>query len=147
MKYQKSAKVTLWTVRFFMLCLLALVITAPWITHQYANIRHMKAISQNLLLVTFYVCVPSVAYALWAMHLLLLRFIKGIVFTRSNVNLVRGVSLCCAIVAVATFLGAFNYPPFIFIAVLMAFLFLAVQVVSHVLDAATALREENDLTI
>ncbi len=147
MKYQKSAQITLWTVRFFMLCLLALTVTAPRIAHWYADLRHMGAVSSKLLLATFYVCVPSVAYALWAMHLLLLRFIKGIVFTRSNVNLVRGVSLCCAIVAVATFLGAFNYPPFIFIAVLMAFLFLAVQVIANILEAATALREENDLTI
>ena len=147
MKYQKSAKITLWTVRFFMLCLLALAITAPWITQYYVKYRNMKPVSQHSLLATFYACVPSVAYALWAMHLLLLRFIKGLVFTRGNVNLVRSVSLCCAIVAAVTLLGALDYLPFIIITALMAFLFLAVQVIANILEAATAMREENDLTI
>ncbi len=147
MKYQKSAKITLWTVRFFMLCLLGLVVSAPWIAYWYADLRHLGAVRSDLLLATFYVCVPAAAYALWAMHRLLLRFIQKDVFTKGNVRLVRGISLCCAVVAVVTALGALNYPPFIFITVLMAFLFLAVMVVSHVLEAATAIREENDLTI
>ena len=37
--------------------------------------------------------------------------------------------------------------PLVFLAVIMGFLFLVVDVVGHVMDAAVTLREENDLTI
>ncbi len=147
MKYQKSAKITLWAVRFFMLCLLILSVAAPWIARWYTGFRHLGGVSCSLLLVTYYVCVPAAGYALWAMQTLLQHILCGEVFTRGNVRLVRGISLCCAIVAITTTLGTINYQPFVFVAVIMSFLFLVVRVVAHVLEAATEIREENDLTI
>ena len=39
------------------------------------------------------------------------------------------------------------YPPLIFLAVIMAFLAMAVSVVKNVMAAAVELREENDLTV
>ncbi len=147
MNYKMSARIMLWAVRFFMLALAALIFLAPKITHWYIDIRRMEEVLRTVILVAFYACVPPVALALWTMDRLLRRFTKGDVFTASNVGLIRLISVCCALVAVATVCGGIGYPPLWFVALLMAFLCLAVLVVAQVLEAATAIREENDLTI
>lgn len=147
MNYKMSARIMLWAVRFFMLVLIALVFLAPKLIHWYIDIRRMEEVLGTVILVAFYACMPSVALALWTMDRLLRRFSKGDVFTVSNVGLIRLISVCCALVAVATVCGGIGYPPLWFVALLMAFLCLAVLVVAQVLEAATAIREENDLTI
>lgn len=147
MIYHKSARLTLWSIRFFMLALLALSIAAPWVCLKYAELRKLLHLSGILLLVTYYVCVPPAAYSLYAMHRLMENFLRGLVFDRMNVRLVRHISLCCLVVSLFTTLGTLNYQPLIFVAVLMGFLYLVVRVVANLLEAATSLREENDLTI
>lgn len=147
MNYKLSARIMLWAVRFCMLALVALAVFAPKVVQWYVGIRRMEDVLGTVILVAFYACTPSVALALWTMDRLLRRFTKGDVFTHANVGLIRLISVCCALVAVATICGGIGYPPLWFVALLMAFLCLAVLVVAQVLDAATAIREENDLTI
>lgn len=147
MQYQKSARVTLWAVRLFLVCLVGLLFGTPALIRWYAGLRRMPAELGRAISIAFYVCAPAAGAALLAMHRLLRRIMAGQVFTLHNVRLVRLVSLCCAWVALACLSCGFVYPPLLFVFIMMAFLCLMVLVVSHVLGAATALREENDLTI
>lgn len=147
MKSQTSTKTTLWAVRFFMLVLLALAVFAPKIVHWYVGIRLMEPTLGPVILVSLYACVPAAAAALWSMDRLLFRFIRGEVFTKSNVRRIRLISVCCALVSLVTVCGGVAYPPLWIVALLMAFLCLAVLVVAQILDAATIIQEENDLTI
>ena len=66
-------------------------------------------------------------------------YVKEIILTLFA-NKATAISLICLIAGVA-------YPPVMFIAIIMGFLCLTVSVVASVMDAAVALREENDLTI
>lgn len=147
MKSNRSIMVTLWVVRFFMIVLGVLLFLAPWLTTLYINFRHMAQIHRIVILSAFYCCTPPAGIALWSMNQLLKSFLRGEVFTRSNVSLVRRVSVCCAAVALITLAAGFGYPPLFFVAVLMAVLFLCVLVVANLLEAAAVIREENDLTI
>ena len=61
-------------------------------------------------------------------------------FTFTALVSILAVALICLPAAVF-------YPPLVFMAVIMAFLALVVNVVGSVMNAAVAIREENDLTI
>lgn len=147
MQYEKSVRVSLWSVRLFLGALAALVFLMPKLTECYIGFRAMPQIQGWAIIVCFYFCAPVVAAALLTMHRLLLQIAHGQVFIRDNVRLIRIVSNCCAIVCGVAVAGSFLYAPLLFAVVLMAFLSMMVRVVASVMAAATALREENDLTI
>lgn len=146
-KYQKTATLSLWVARFFMLVLLAAIFAMPSFTQWYVSFRVMTEQAGTVLLAAFYVCAIPSALALVSIDRLLRNICKGQVFLEENVKYVSHVALCCAAVCLVTTVAGFVYPPLFFIAVIMLFLCLLVNVVSSVLSAATALREENDLTI
>lgn len=147
MQYEKSVRISLWSVRLFLGALAALLFFVPKLIDWYIGLRAMPTIQGWAIIVCFYLCAPAVAVALGVMHRLLLRIMQGQVFIRDNVKLIRMVSGCCAIVSAITLAGCFIYAPLVFVVVLMAFLCMMVRVIASVLDAAAALREENDLTI
>lgn len=69
------------------------------------------------------------------------------IFTAKTVSIIRGISWCCIGVTPIFFgLGFFFYIFFV-ISFLTAFLGLMVRVVKNVIEAATELKEENDLTV
>lgn len=146
-KYQKTARLSRWVTRFFMLVLLAALFTMPRFTQWYVSFRVMTEQAGFVLLAAFYVCAVPSALALWQIDRLLGSICAGRVFLEENSRRVSRVSLCCAAVCLVTAAAGFVYPPLFFIAVVMLFLCLLVNVVASVLAAATELREENDLTI
>ena len=64
-----------------------------------------------------------------------------------NVRRVRRIGWCCAVVAAICVAATSFVLPMLIFAAIMVFLWLAISVVGCVLDAAVAIREENDLTI
>lgn len=78
---------------------------------------------------------------------LLLRVRAGQVFTSVSVAFVRGVSWCCMLLAVV-FCGLGIYFQLSFIVAFAAlFLGLCLRVVKNVIEEATAIKSENDLTV
>ena len=69
------------------------------------------------------------------------------VFIRDNVRRIRRIQWCCCAVSLICVPASLAYLPLIFLVIIMAFLSLTVSVVASVMDAAVAIREENDLTI
>lgn len=101
------------------------------------------------------VLVLVLAYAVLAVTMLadlLLFFIlskvrQGKVFTDGTVSLIRGVSWCCFLLcAVFAVLGYYFQLAFI-IAFLAVFLGLCLRVVKNVIEEATRIKSENDLTV
>ena len=68
-------------------------------------------------------------------------------FTRENVLALRLISLCCFLVAIITFAGAFVVKSFILVSMAAGFFGLILRVVKNVIQRAVELKEENDLTI
>ena len=132
-KEKMACKVTLWVGRIVGVALVGLVFFLPAILQWYAGFRFLTKWDQTVITVAFYCCTVVIGWALWGLD--------GIL------RAIRQIQWCCALVGVITGLTCFAYLPLVFLAVIMGFLFLVVDVVGHVMDAAVTLREENDLTI
>ena len=81
------------------------------------------------------------------LFVLLLRVRKGMVFTLASTELVRGISWCCFLLgAVFAALGVY-FQLAIILAFAAVFLGICLRVVKNVLEEATEIKEENDLTV
>ncbi len=146
-KQHTSALVTLWITRAVAALMVVLLFTLPSLLDWYAKFRELTPQGELVICVAFYCCAVFIGVALWLMDALLRSILRGQVFIRPNVLRIRRIRLCCGIVALICLPTALSYPPLIFLAIIMGFLCLVVSVVANVLDAAVAIREENDLTI
>jgi hypothetical protein len=146
-KSNVSTAVTLWINRAVGALMGVLLFTLPMLLDWYAKYRFLTARGSVALTVAFYSCAVFVFIALWFMDGLLRSILRGEVFVRQNVIRIRRIRFCCGIVGLICLPAALFYAPLIFLAVIMGFLCLAVSVVASVMDAAVAIREENDLTV
>lgn len=78
---------------------------------------------------------------------LLKRVNRSEVFTEKSVSIIRGISWCCIGVSPLFFALGFFYVIFFVAAFLTAFLGLIVRAVKNVMEEATAIKQENDLTV
>ena len=149
MKKSSLAKATLWANRGVMVLVAALILPLPSLTLWYCGLLGFEPpmVDFVVLMVCFYACVGVIFTALWNMEKLMGNILKQEVFTGENVRRIRNVQWCCGIVAAITFVAAVFAWLMVVIVAIMGFLCLVVGVVASVMDAAVALREENDLTI
>ena len=149
MKKETIAKVTLWANRCVMAVVAVLIFTLPWLLRWYAGLLNYTPVERDLraFIVAFWCCAVVILFALWQMEKLMRNILRQAIFMRENVRLVRRVQWCCGIVAVICLVATVFVLPALLFTAIMGFLCLAVSVVASVLDAAVALREENDLTI
>lgn len=149
MKTQKLAEYTLWANRLVMVAVAALIFALPALLRWYAGLLHYELPRQDLvgIWVSYSLCALIIFAALWNMDKLMRNILVQNVFIRENVRRVRRVQWCCGAVALICVAATFFALPALLIGAIMGFLCLVVSVVANVLDAAVALREENDLTI
>lgn len=146
-KTDVSAAVTLWINRAVAVLMGVLLFVLPSFLNWYSQFRLLTAPGRTALTVSFYCCAVFIFIALWFMDALLRSIRAGEVFVRANVQRIRRIRLCCGIVSLICLPAALFYLPLIFLVVIMGFLCLTVSVVASVMDAAVAIREENDLTV
>ena len=92
---------------------------------------------------------PSAVFAgiiLYSLLKLLFNIKGGQVFINQNATLLRVVSWCCFAISVITFIGAFFYMPFGFVALASGFVGMMLRVLKNVMQSAALMREENDFT-
>ena len=146
-KLSKYIRITRWVSRFIALLLVLLVFCLPALLDWYVQFRTMTDLAKAAVTAAFYACVVIIFFALWNVETLLASILQGDVFTRENVSRIRRICVCCGGVGLVCIPAAAAYLPLIFLVIIMGFLCLMVSVVAHVMDAAVAIREENDLTI
>ncbi len=78
---------------------------------------------------------------------LLLRVRKGEVFTDKSVSLIRGLSWSCILLCIAFALLGVYFQLALIMAFLALFLGLCLRVVKNVIEEATIIKGENDLTV
>ena len=144
---QIPPRVVLWVNRLIFVLLVALLPALPFLLNWYCQFRTLSTAEYLAILIAFYVCAVIAGVALWKLEQLLKNIIAGNVFIRKNVRHIRCIQWCCGFVSLVCIPAAVFYLPLIFMVVIMGFLFLVVGVVTKVMDAAVAIREENDLTI
>lgn len=82
-----------------------------------------------------------------AMVLLLLRVRRSLVFTAVTVSLIRFVSWGCLLIALLCLLVVYHFHMSYMLSLAAGFLGLCVRVVKNVIEEATAIKNENDLTV
>ncbi len=94
-----------------------------------------------------YVLLATVTLADVLSIALLLRIRKGEVFSEKSVTLIRGVSWCCILLCIAFALLGVYFQLALIMAFLALFLGLCLRVVKNVIEEATVIKGENDLTV
>ena len=142
-----SVTVTLWANRFVGVILVALLFTLPMLLDWYCKFRTLTSMERTALTVAFYCCAVFVGLALWNMDRLLCAIRKSQVFVHENVRRISAIRWCSVATCLICVPAAFCYYPLVFLVIIMGFLSLVVSVLCRVMDAAVAIREENDLTV
>ena len=142
-----NVNVTLWANRIVAVCVALLLFTLPMLLDWYCQFRMLYEIERLALTIAFYCCAVVVFLALWNIDALLRSIRAGDVFTKENVRRIGTIRWCCGGVSLICVPAAFCYYPLVFMVVVMGFLCLVVSVLCRVMDAAVAIREENDLTV
>ena len=144
---------TIFSVLFFIGCVVGLFflwnivdgfIDARYIVGGYEYIN-----SQNRLIIHIlsYMVLADVMVADIILFLLLLFVKKDEVFTKKSVALVRGVSWCCICLGlIFVAIGMYFYIAWV-VAFAALFLGLCIRVVKNVIEQATEIKQENDLTV
>jgi FtsH-binding integral membrane protein len=96
----------------------------------------------------YYACCVAALVALFFLNRLLANIKKDAVFTEENVQALRAISWCCFAEAFILTATALYFAPILLaFAAGVAFFGLILRVVKNVINAAVALKAENDFTI
>lgn len=150
-KRNYSAIISLAVCIICSVALLALIIKMndffTWFYTSYmGNTEYAEGVIR-IVVTAFYVCSPFAALALGMLIKLLVNILNEKVFVLQNVRLVRYVSWCCYVVAAITAAFGTRYFPLFTIAFAMAVTGTLLRVMKNLMQSASELREENDLTI
>ena len=112
------------------------------------GITYVEGVNETIILGLAYVALLFIALIDVLLFMLLLRVKAGNVFTPESVSLIRGISWGCYLVA-GVFCGLSIYFTFValLVAFVAAFLGLCIRVVKNVIEEATEIKHENDLTV
>ena len=124
-----------------------LAVLMPRAVRWCGQLRLLSSAGQRVILAGYCLCLIPTGLALLELDRLMRRIRQGEVFLQDNVRRIRRLIWNCAAVSLICLACARLYPPLLFVTIIMAFLCLVIAVVASIMDAATRLREENDLTI
>jgi hypothetical protein len=149
MNTKNVTTITLWVNRVVAAIVAVLIFTLPRLLDWYGDQLGYKPYPEDMvgIAVCYDLCAVAMLIALWNVDKLLRNILAGNVFIPENVKRVRRVVWCCAAVALICFAATSFVLPMLIFAIIMSFLCMAINVAACVLDAAVAIREENDLTI
>ena len=141
------------TVIFF-LALIACAVIMPKISGLFVDavngFSKGETIGENgkiFVMTVGYLIVLSVGVADIMMFFLLFRVLRGLVFTKTSVSLIRGVSWLAIVCGILfALLGRVFFISYV-VAVAILFLGLCIRVVKNVVEEATEIKNENDLTV
>ena len=111
------------------------------------NRDNITALGRAFVLALAYLILADVLFADVLLFILLLRVRKGLVFTKKSTELIRDISWCCiGLMLFFALLGIYFQLSFI-VAFAAMFLGLCLRVVKNVLEEASDIKSENDLTV
>lgn len=111
------------------------------------NRNEITEAGRTLLTVAAYAALGVVMLADALLFALLFRVRKGQVFTSTSVALIRSVSWCCYLLSLCACVAAIYFQYAFAVVFLAFFLGLCLRVVKNVIEEATLIKNENDLTV
>lgn len=140
---QKSARLTLYVTYAFcflmVLIMIGIIPAITWImgTAQFATVC----------IVSFYICSPAAWVALISLIKLLKNILNDNIFSFSSVRLLRLLAYCCAYVCAVCFAVMFIFRLFFVFSLGAGLMTLILLVLKDVMQRATEIKEENELTV
>ena len=102
---------------------------------------------RTFVLILAYLILIDIMLAVILLFLLLRRVKKGLVFTAESTSLILGISICCFVLFL-TFAGlGFYFQLALIVSFAAIFLGITLHVVKNVIEEATEIKLENDMTI
>lgn len=145
---KKSLNLSKLCLLFFMLGLIATIVTAPWLTRWFLDFSRADLQgTEFFFLATIYAGSIPAGALLYNLYGLLRRIDEDQVFIPKNVDYLRRISWSCFIGASIGVVSAVYYFPWAFVAVAASFMGLIVRVVKNVVAKAVELQNEVDYTI
>ena len=141
-----SLQLSLWSVRIFFVLWMLFTVFGYFIVKAYVN-YHGAIDAFEVILITLYCCLAVAIFLLHELNELLGNIQKDHIFIMENVTCLRKISWLCIMVGLITLFAAIGYAPFILVSIAFAFIALIVRVVKNIMEAAIAIKEENDYTI
>lgn len=106
----------------------------------------LTAWTTSFILTTYAALLPAVT-ALLLLVRLLRNLRGGHIFTAGNVQLLRGISWCCALACLVCLVSAFYYLPFALVAGACGLMGLLLNAVKNCFGHAVEMKDELDLTV
>ncbi len=152
-----SSGITLFMSAIFILIFGISILTLPFIVNHLSVLSDpLEFFSEKSLLgisgkVFFYIVCYSAAIiaeiSCVAIFFLLLRVRKGKVFTNISVSLIRYISWGAILIGFVFIFAQYFYPPSFIFSLTGIFLGLCMRVIKNTIEEATAIKNENDLTV
>lgn len=111
------------------------------------NRGDINAFGRGLVLAMAYVMLSILMLADILMIVLLLRVRKGLVFSSKSIACIRGISWCCFMISVVFMVLGIYFQLSFILAFFAVFLGISLRVVKNVIEEATEIKSENDLTV
>lgn len=145
---KKSISLSKLCILLFMGVLVVTVVFAPMLTRWFLSFSRADLQgTEPFFLATIYAGAVPAAYLLFSLFRLIRRIEAEQVFITENVERLRRISWSCFVGAGISFVSAFYYFPWVFVAVAAAFMGLIVRVVKNVVAKAVELQDEVDYTV
>lgn len=146
---RKSSLLSLYFIYFFALLLLAIdIFCVPlvWVLFHMAPYLD-RGFGPEPLIIAVYLCSIPAWVTLAALHRLLRRIRKGIIFCAENIRSMRVTAWCCMAVALLCTAAAFFHPLLLVVAAAAALMGLIVRIVKNVFQQAMEMKDELDFTV
>lgn len=142
----QSLKLSILSVRLFLLTWIIFVFGGYWITQSYLAFVHHEELLVNMLL-TLYIWLTLAFFVLYYLHQLLVNIQHNIVFVQQNVAALRIISWLCMMIGIVGAVSSLYYLQFLLVGAAFAFIALIVRIVKNVIAEAILIKEENEYTI
>ncbi len=141
-----SVRISIVLTFLFFGLVIAAAVTMPWLAFSLMHMPHEQPHIAIVFMLVYTILSAAFAAAVF-MFRLLLRIQKGQVFTAESIACLRGVSWCCILAAALFALLGVYFPLSFAVGFVAVFVGLCLRVVKNVVEEATAIKSENDLTV
>ena len=118
----KYIKASIILTNIFLVILFLFTLTLPFLVTWYADIMGRSSTLATTVMVTCYPCVPFAAKLLWKLRKLLKNALEDNLFSKSSLEHIKKIALCCIVIAVITLIGGNFYLPFLIVGATFSFL-------------------------
>lgn len=130
----------------FAIALSILTFGGPWVVEFICEEFHREYLVKFLTVIT-YLAVPAGWGAIIILFRILINVDKGEIFTESNSKLLTTLSRLCLYVGILCGVATLKFFVFSLISISAFFIGLIVRVVRNIINQASLIKEENDMTV